>query len=222
MFFKRKYVFETKKTKFIRDVINISICILCLFFVYSTACVVLIIDARNEANEAKTHFVQTPPDLIAVFTGGPKRIESAVLASKAFNQPNVFITGVYEKNSVKTLVGQIDQGQGEEATDYIELDYTARNTVENVIATLKYLRSTRGFNNVLIVSSDYHIMRIKMIISSLRLENDHYNFFFAPVMSDYTNVRNLKIIYTEVFKLLRTKIFLILWDQKAPIGHIVL
>ncbi len=187
-----------------------------LFLCYSFVCMILLLDARNEGKNAKSTFVQTSPDLIVVFTGGPGRIEHAVKMAQEFKQPNVFITGVHEKNSVKTLMNPIDP-KATEPTDHIEIDYTARNTVENAISTLKYLRSNRGLNKILIISSDYHIMRIKMIINTLLKDEEKYEFYFAPVTSNYLMWKNIKILYTEVFKLMRTKGFLMYWDQQTPI-----
>lgn len=219
MFFKRKYVFETEATRHLRRIFNVVILLTSLFIAYSSVCLYLIIDSRNEASEAKARFVESPPDLIVVFTGGPGRIQLAAEKSKEFNQPNVFISGVYEKNSVQTLVGSLDTDL-KETSDYIEIDYTARNTVENVLATLKHLRSTRGLNEILIISSDYHITRIKSIFNSLEKPNEQFKFFFSPVMNNYWNYNNIKILYTEVFKIARTKIFMALWDQKTPIRDV--
>ncbi|MBC7538120.1 MAG: YdcF family protein [Bacteriovorax sp.] len=184
-----------------------------IFLMYSFVCSILLLDARNETKNAKTSFVQTPPDLIVVFTGGPGRIEYAIKKAQEFKQPNVFITGVHEKNSVKNLVSTIPP----EEKDHIELDYTARNTVENVVNTLKYLRNNRGLNKILIISSDYHIMRIKQIINTLIKEDDKFTFYFSAVTSNYLSFRNIKILYIETFKLVRTKVFLMFWDQKSSI-----
>ncbi|QDK40498.1 hypothetical protein DOM21_03305 [Bacteriovorax stolpii] len=216
MILKSKYVFESKGTRMYRHFLSVVIILTSLFFCYSFACAILLLDARNEGKNSVSTFVQSPPDLIVVFTGGPKRIEFAVKKAQEFKQPNVFITGVHEKNSVRTIMNPIDPA---ETTDHIELDYTARNTVENVVSTLKYLRSNRGLNKILVISSDYHIMRIKMIFNSLMLEDEKFEFFFTPVPSDYLSFKNIKILYTEVFKLIRTKLFLIYWDQKSPIKN---
>jgi uncharacterized SAM-binding protein YcdF (DUF218 family) len=174
---------------------------------------ILLLDARNETKNSKSEFVQTPPDLIVVFTGGSGRIEYAIKKAQEFKQPNIFISGVHEKNSVSTIINPIDKNSNK---DHVELDYTAKNTVENVISTMKYLRSNRGLNKVLIISSDYHIMRIKQIISTLRKEEDKYEFFFSAVPSNYLQLRNIKILYLETFKLLRTKVFLMIWNQSTP------
>lgn len=215
MILKSKYVFESKSTKMYRHLQSVLILLAVTFATYSFFCSILLLDARNESKNAKASFVTTPPDLIVVFTGGPGRIEYAVKKAQEFKQPNVFITGVHQKNSVKTLINPIDPNAAE--TDHIELDYTARNTVENVVSTLKYLRNNRGLNKILIISSDYHIMRIKQIINTLAKEDDKFTFYFSAVTSNYLQFRNIKILYTETFKLVRTKVFLMLWDQKSPI-----
>ncbi len=198
-----------------RHFLSVIVVLVSLFLCYSFFCGIILLDARNEGKNAKSTFVQTPPDLIVVFTGGAGRIEFAVKKAQEFKQPNVFITGVHEKNSVKTLMQPIDPNARE--TEHIKLDYTARNTVENVISTLRYLRNNRGLNKILIISSDYHIMRIKLILGTLLKEEEKFKFFFTPVPSDYLNIKNIKILYTETFKLLRTKIFLMFWDQKSQL-----
>lgn len=213
MILKSKYVFESKTTKMYRHLQGMLILFVSIFLMYSFVCSILLLDARNETKNAKTSFVQTPPDLIVVFTGGPGRIEYAIKKAQEFKQPNVFITGVHEKNSVKNLVSTIPP----EEKDHIELDYTARNTVENVVNTLKYLRNNRGLNKILIISSDYHIMRIKQIINTLIKEDDKFTFYFSAVTSNYLSFRNIKILYIETFKLVRTKVFLMFWDQKSSI-----
>lgn len=200
-----------------RHLLSLMIVLVSLFLCYSFFCGILLLDARNEGKNSQSTFVQTPPDLIVVFTGDAGRIQFAVKKAQEFKQPNVFITGVHEKNSVKTLLNPIDPHNSE--TEHIELDYTARNTVENVISTLKYLRSNRGLNKVLIISSDYHIMRIKVIINSLMREDENFEFFFTPVPSDFLTFKHMKILYTETFKLIRTKIFLMFWDQKSQIVY---
>ena len=213
MILKSKYVFESKTTKMYRHLQGMLIILASFFLFYSFVCSILLLDARNETKNSKTTFVQTPPDLIVAFTGGPGRIEYAIKKAQEFKQPNVFITGVHEKNSVKKIINTMDSQE----TEHIELDYTARNTVENVINTLKYLRNNRGLNKILIISSDYHIMRIKQIINTLIKEDDNFSFYFSAVPSNYLSFRNIKILYIETFKLVRTKIFLMFWNQKSPI-----
>lgn len=200
-----------------RHFLSVALVAVSFFLCYSFFCVILLLDARNESKNSIASFVQSPPDLIVVFTGGKKRIEFAVKKAQEFKQPNIFITGVHEKNSVKTIIGPMASDPSENA-DHIELDYTARNTVENVVSTLKYLRNNRGLNKILVISSDYHIMRVKMIFNSLVNEKEKFSFFFSPVPSNYFSFKSYKILYVEVFKLIRTRFFLMYWNQKSPIN----
>ena len=216
MILKSKYVFESKGTRMYRHFLSGVIILVSLFLCYSFACAILLLDARNEGKNSQSTFVQSPPDLIVVFTGGSGRIQYAVKKAQEFRQPNVFITGVHQKNSVQSLLNPIDPQAKE--TEHIEIDYTARNTVENVVSTLKYLRNNRGHNKILVISSDYHIMRIKMIFNTLVNESDNFQFFYTPVPYNYLSIRGIKILYTEVFKLMRTKLFLVYWDQQSPIN----
>jgi uncharacterized SAM-binding protein YcdF (DUF218 family) len=208
MILKSKYMFESKSTRIYRHLASLGLFLISIFLGYTFICSILLLDARNETKNSKTKFVQTPPDLIVVFTGGVGRIEYAVKKAREFKQPNVFITGVNEKNSVQTLLSPINVPAKE--SEHFDLDYTARNTVENVVSTLKYLRSNNNVNKVLIISSDYHIMRIKHIIQTLRLPSDHYEFYYSAVTSNYLHYKNIKTLYIETFKLVRTKAFLLL------------
>ena len=201
-------MFESKNTRIYRHFASLGVVLIATFLAYTFICSILLLDARNETKNSKVKFVQTPPDLIVVFTGGPGRIQYAVKKAREFKQPNVFITGVNEKNSVQTLLNPIKVPEME--TDHFDLDYTAKNTVENVMSTLKYLRSNESINRVLIISSDYHIMRIKHIIQTLRLPSDKFEFYYSAVSSNYLHLRNIKILYIETFKLVRTKVFLML------------
>jgi uncharacterized SAM-binding protein YcdF (DUF218 family) len=212
MILKSKYIFESKTTKLYRNIQSVGVVLLFIFMAYTFASTILLLDARNETKNAKSVFIQTPPDLIVVFTGGPGRIEYAVKKAQEFKQPNVFISGVNEKNSVQTLINPIDRSTNK---DHFEIDYTAKNTVENVISTLKYVRANRGLNKILIISSDYHIMRIKQIVATLKKSDDRFEFFYSAVPSSYFHFHNIKLLYVETFKLIRTKVFLQLWNQQT-------
>lgn len=214
MILKSKYVFESKSTRMIRYLQSILVVLVSIFFTYSFVCMILLLDARNETKNSKSVFVNTPPDLIVVFTGGPGRIEYAIKKAQEFKQPNIFISGVNEKNSVSSIINPIDKNSNK---DHVEIDYTAKNTVENVISTFKYIRAGRALNRILIISSDYHIMRIKQIVSTLKKDEDKFELFYSAVPSNYLTFHNVKLLYIEAFKLLRTKVFLMFWNQESPI-----
>lgn len=215
MILKSKYVFESKSTRMKRYFYSVLIILASIFGLYSFACGIILLDARSESKASRAAFVENPPDLIVVFTGDKGRIKYAINKAKELKQPNVFISGVHQKNTIQTLINPIDPNLTE--ADHFEIDYTARNTVENVAQTYKYLRSNRALHKILIISSDYHILRIKQILHSLKTEEDKFEFYFSPVQSDYFTSRNIKLLYTEVFKIIRTKVFLSFWDHQDPI-----
>lgn len=215
MILKSKYVFESKATRMRRHIYSALIILASIFGLYSFVCGIILLDARNESKAVKVAFIQNPPDLIVVFTGDKGRIKFAIDKAKELKQPNVFISGVHQNNTVQTLINPIDPSLSE--ADHFEIDYTARNTVENVVQTYKYLRANRALHKILIISSDYHIMRIKQILRSLKKEEDKFEFYFSPVSSSYLNFRNIKLLYFEVFKIIRTKLFLTFWDQNSSI-----
>jgi uncharacterized SAM-binding protein YcdF (DUF218 family) len=209
--FKSKYIFETNNTRYFRYFKNLLLLsIVALVFYVLFAFVLLLF---SESENAKTHkaFFKRSPDLISVFTGDIGRIPYAIKFAQEFKHSHIFITGVYSKNSVETLLspmsinGQIDP-------NLLTIDYLARNTVENVIATLRHLRKNKGMDQVLIISSDYHIMRIKLLMEQLKDSEDNFQFQYLGVKTDYKRPRNIKIVLKEVYKLIRAYIFVLLWE----------
>lgn len=190
------------------------------FTLYSLLCVAFIIVSTNETKYTNEHFYKNAPDLIATFTGDIGRISYTIQKALEYNaSTKVFISGVYNKNSLKTLMSlekktlldnNIDQNR-------FEIDYYARNTFENVISTLRYLRQNHGIKEVMIISHDYHIMRIKSIFNKLPTPSDKYNFYYFGIKTNYLGWRNIRIIYKEVYKLIRTYFFLLLFDDQEQL-----
>lgn len=207
-----KYIFETRGTRTIRYTRNALLLLFSLSFIYLVAGYFFVLYSINENDKSQEHFFKDAPDLIVIFTGQSGRIPYGISVAKNYNQSNIFITGVYEKNSVQTLLAPLEL---EDKIDHnlLDIDYYARNTVENCISTLRYLREKKGFKNILVISHDYHIPRIKTIFHSIMADDDDYEIYYSGVSTDYTEWRNLKILYTEVYKYLRTYAFLMIWDQ---------
>ena len=206
-----QYIFETRGTRTLRYTRNAFILLFTFFFIYLICGYFFVLFSANENDRSQQRFFKDSPDLIVIFTGQSGRIPYGMSLAKKFDQSNIFITGVYEKNSVQTLLAPLEL---EDKIDHnlLEIDYYARNTVENCISTLRYLREKKGFKNILVISHDYHIPRIKTIFHSIMADDDHFELFYSGVSSDYTDWKNLKILYTEVYKYIRTYAFLIIWD----------
>lgn len=210
--FSSKYIFETRKTRSIRYLKNFVLIFVFISILYFISGYFFILFSKGENNKSREVFFQRPPDLIVVFTGDKGRISYAIEMAKEMKQSHIFITGVYSKNSVETLLNPLSVSE-DFNRNFLEIDYLARNTVENAIATLRYLRKNNTLSNVLIISHDYHIPRIKTIMNSVQLKEDNFNFYYLGLESDFNSVRSLKILYTEVYKFLRSYLFLLIWNS---------
>ncbi len=215
--FARKYVFETKRTKFIRLLMNVGVGVLALFFITILVGFYIPMVSNSESELADRSFYKKDPDLIAVYTGDSGRIEFAMDQALKYKTSKVLISGVYSANSVQTLLSQ--QKVSSEALSLdpnrIEIDHVAKNTIENVISTFHYLRNNPTYKKVLIISNDYHIMRIRLIVEEIRAKKDHFEFYYKGIPTDYWSIRNIKILYTEVIKYFKAWGFLLLWDKDS-------
>lgn len=211
--FKSKYIFETKQTRLQRYLKNFMFILVVGFILYSILSVIFILVSENASKSSLERFFNRPPDLIAVFTGDAGRIPFALKKAQEYKQPHIFITGVYSKNNVDTLLTPL-KVEEKINPDMLQIDYLARNTLENCISTLRYLRENKVYKNILIISHDYHIMRIKLIMNNIIQPGEDFEFHYSGIKTTYSNWRNLKILYTEVFKLLRTYGFLMFWDSQ--------
>lgn len=205
--FGRKYVFESRNTRTRRLLIGgvsvsaIIVILLATFIVY------IPIYARLQKASAADGLYQKSPDAIVVFTGDKGRIAYAMDLLKTNPTAKLLISGVYEKNSVKTLLNkQVDPHTSEEVVDenmQVDLDYESRNTFENVRETVQFLKQNPNINKVLVISSDYHIMRIKFIFTHF-IDDPKKEFFFDSVPNDYTSWRETRKLLKETVKIART------------------
>lgn len=209
--FGRKYVFESKSTRLRRLLVGgafvsaLSLALLITFIVY------IPIYAKMQKGRAAGAFFQKSPDAIAVFTGDKGRISYAMELLKKNPTSKLFISGVYAANSFQTILNK----QGSASTNaelsaagmQVDLDYESKNTFENVRETVEYLKSNPELNKVLIISSDYHIMRVKLIISHF-MSGSKQEFYFDSVPNSYTTWKDTRKLLKEALKLGRTFILL--------------
>lgn len=218
MFYK-KYIFETRSTRSQRILRTFLISLLGLFVFFILLCLYIPIYASNQNEISEQAFFQRSPDIIAVFTGDTGRIDYTLKKAEKYPSAKIFITGVYAKNSLKTLL--LKQGINISVEDYlkeeghhIELDYLARNTIENGLNTLRYTEKLDKHISVLIISSDYHIFRISKIMNALKNENSKISFHYESIPSDYQDSKNIKKLFKEVYKIFKTATFLMFWDRE--------
>ncbi|MBD63656.1 MAG: hypothetical protein CME62_00485 [Halobacteriovoraceae bacterium] len=217
MFYK-KYVFETKQTRSKRVLRSILFIGFAGCVVFALMCVYLPIFAQNQNERTELAFFQRSPDVIAVFTGDSGRIDYTLKKAESYPSAKVFITGVYAKNSLKTLLHR--QGRAisvdeylDEESHHIEIDYLARNTIENGLYTLRFLKTLKQNNNLLIISNDYHMFRISQIMQALN-DDPELEIYYESIETDYRQWENIKKLMKEVYKYFKTTTFLLFWDRE--------
>ncbi len=207
----RKYVFESKTTRFRR--ILISAAFLFVFSLAVTASFIAYIPiyARMQKGRAAGVFYQKSPDAIAVFTGDKGRISYALDLLKKNPSSKLLISGVHAANSFQTLIEkQTDPATGEAVKAIgaqVDLDYESKNTFENVRETVEFLKSNPNVEKMLIISSDYHIMRIKIIISHF-MSGSKPQFYFDSVNNSYSSWKDVRKLLKESLKIARTFVLL--------------
>lgn len=209
--FSRRYTFETKSTRFRRLIASGSILVILFVAISASFLAYIPIYARLQKGKAAGAFFQKSPDAIAVFTGDKGRIAYAIELLNKNPSSKLFISGVYAANSFKTILeNQVNPATGQNFRIdelQVELDYQSRNTFENVRETAKFLNEDPKINNVLIISSDYHIMRVNLIISHLMGEKAT-QFFFDSVQTTYNSWADLRKLLKEAVKIVRSFVIL--------------
>jgi uncharacterized SAM-binding protein YcdF (DUF218 family) len=215
--FGKKYVFESKKTRLRRLIISgVSIGILS-FIMLATFIIYIPIYAKLQKARAADAFFQKSPDAIAVFTGDKGRIRYATDLLKKNPTSKLFISGVYAANSFQTILNkQVNSDTSEEIADagmQVDLDYESKNTFENVRETAQYMKENPELKKVLVISSDYHIMRVKLIISHI-MEDSRNEFYFDSVPNNYTSWKETRKLLKEAVKIARTFVLLKILGQE--------
>lgn len=209
--FSRRYTFETKSTRFRRLIASGTILVVLFLAISASFLAYIPIYARLQKGKAAGAFYQKSPDAIAVFTGDKGRIAYAIELLNKNPSSKLFISGVYAANSFKTILeNQVNPATGQNFRIdelQVELDYESRNTFENVRETVEFLIDDPKINNVLIISSDYHIMRVNLIISHLMGEKAT-QFFFDSVQTTYNSWSDLRKLLKEAVKIVRSFVIL--------------
>lgn len=216
MFVARKYIFETKFTKYKRGIKNFFFILIALFFVYTFSCWYLLYFAKSAMEASKSALNLRSPDLVAIFTGDGGRISQGLRWIKKNPEVKIFITGVYNRNTINSLIRHNKiKDLSDTELDHIDIDYQARNTVENVLSTLLYIRKKQqSYKRILVISSDYHLSRINLIFNKIRSPSDDFQVLLLGSESKFDNLRSIRILYREVYKWIQTYFFLLLWDNE--------
>lgn len=144
------------------------------------------------------------PDYIIVFTGDYGRIEEALKLSKEFPNVLLLISGVNPSLSLKDLAQSNTTIDQEDPN--INIDY-AKNTLENVLFSLNEVKNHPQVQNILIISSEYHLPRIHMLFDFFNHKN--YQFTFKSVDSK----PSFKKLFLERLKFIRSYFILVFWNK---------
>lgn len=213
----RKYTFETKSTRFRRLLLSGSIIIVLMAGLLISFISYIPIYAKMQKEKAAGAFFQKSPDAIAVFTGDKGRIAHALDLVQKNPSAKLFISGVYATNSFRTLVNNQKEIQNKvEMLDasnvQVDLDYESRNTFENVRETVQFLNQNKQFNKVLVISSDYHILRISMIFSHF-ITGQKPEFYYDSVINKYSTWDDVRKLLKESVKYLRALVLLKIFNR---------
>jgi uncharacterized SAM-binding protein YcdF (DUF218 family) len=214
----REYIFETRATLRKKAWKSRFFILLCLFILLLGFYLYLLARPSTLVARATGAFIDSPPDLIAVFTGDRGRIEFSLEKFKQYPGSKVLISGVYSQNNVQVLMdslqkketNELNTEQTDDISSFIQLDYEAKNTVENVQMTLQYLKNNPDVNTALIVSSDYHLPRIEFLFKMLADKKIQCAFYFDGPKSHEPFIENLKYTFFEMIKFLRSLPLLII------------
>lgn len=117
---------------------------------------------------------ESPPaqeaDGIVVLTGGAQRIGDAVDLLMQGKARRLLISGVNEKTS-RSQIARLNPDAQRLFNCCVDLDYRARNTIGNAIETRRWARE-HDFRSLIIVTSNYHMPRTLVELSSILHEQD--------------------------------------------------
>lgn len=191
-----------------RLVVSSSFLMLIAVILIATFIIYIPIYAKMQKGRAHGAFFQKSPDAIAVFTGDKGRIAYAMELVKRNPTTKLFISGVHGANSFQTILKNQSSNPMTAKTlaqpyVQVDLDYESKNTYENVRETIQYLKSNPDLKKILIISSDYHIMRVKLILSHF-ISNSKQEFYFDSVSGNYGSWKQTKKLLLEALKITRT------------------
>ena len=193
MIFSRKYVFETKKTRARRFLLNAAVALILCGFTYATFLFYILMVAQNERNRAAEGLYQKSPESIVLFTGAKGRLKRALELLKRWPPAKLLISGVHGANNLSTIVaGQDDSQTLLESGTQVELDYDALDTMGNVRETLEHLtQAPEKTERLLVVTADYHVLRVRMIFNKELGDKTEMKVFYEGVASPNGDMKKL-------------------------------
>lgn len=173
-----------------------------LYSIIIFICTLIIIHFSYYISQIQTHLDDRNTldeiDAVIVLTGDKNRISQGINILKNGSGHRLLISGVNEKinnTKIKTLYG-IDLKSKELFECCIDIDRISKNTFENSRETYFWSREL-NFRKLIIVTSHYHIPRVRLEFSRFFSHDDLY----------YSSVDNINNVSDISIKLIRKVIF---------------
>jgi uncharacterized SAM-binding protein YcdF (DUF218 family) len=204
MIFSRKYVFESRKTRALRLALNAAVVVGGIILIYATFLVFTVVTARTESKRTAEGLYQKSPDAIVVFTGDKGRIKRALELTTKWPEAKMLISGVHGANNLRTIMaGHKDAETILASPMQVDIDYEAVDTLGNVRETLEHLDAAQEkMERVLVVTSDYHVLRVRMIFRA-QIGKRPMVIYYEAIPSDWSSMSNIKKLIIESLKTLR-------------------
>ena len=139
-------------------------------------------------------------DGIVVLTGDQYRIAKGIELLKNYPDKKLLISGVNKNINAIDIMKKFPNNKNLFEC-CIDIGKDAKNTFENIIETIKWMKSNE-FTSIIIVTSDYHLPRVKLEINRFI---DNQEIFYEVVKNDETDsIQRLKKITLEYIKYIRT------------------
>lgn len=175
------------------------------------------------STQAQEFLNQSSPDYIVVYTGDFGRVIRALELVRSNPNAKVLISGVASHNNLQQVLATYRQQLGKDVSldflsQVVELDYQAQNTFDNVLMTLDFLKKNRATGKVVLISSEYHLLRTHFLVASLLpVASQPLTFYYLGVETPEATPwwKSLKTSIYELLKLSRALLLVALWESPS-------
>ena len=166
---------------------------------------ICILNIHSFLQEIKNNEINTVANInkidgIVVLTGDQYRIAKGIEILKNYPDKKLLISGVNKNINTIDIMREFPNNKNFFEC-CVDIGKDAKNTFENIIETFEWMKSNE-FNSIIIVTSDYHVPRVKLEINRFI---DNQQIFYEAVKNDETDsILRLKKITLEYIKYIRT------------------
>ena len=166
---------------------------------------ICILNIHSFLQEIKKNEINTVANInkidgIVVLTGDQYRIAKGIALLKNYPDKKLLISGVNKNINTIDIMKEFPNNKNFFQC-CIDIGKDAKNTFENIIETFEWMKSNE-FNSIIIVTSDYHVPRVKLEIN--RFIDNQQIFYEAVKTGEGESILRLKKITLEYIKYIRT------------------